>query len=172
MKLLRRARHRVRAGWQKAVEHLPRTLVEPDVVVAVEHPDAVYEHAVHPDRIAQVMENLVSNAMKYGAPYRPIDIEIGKTPERVRVAVTNEGAGIAPEDVPRVFGRFVRTEDARRGAVNGAGYTSIGASLPASGTPPVPADPPDPVVPLLLFTVPLLQAAPTAAQTPRKPRKA
>jgi two-component system sensor histidine kinase BaeS len=39
----------------------------------------------------------------------------------VSVAVTNEGAGIAPEDLPRLFGRFVRTDDAARGTVKGIG---------------------------------------------------
>ncbi len=59
--------------------------------------------------------------MKYGAPRRPIVVEIGATLEQVRVAVTNEGAGIAPEDLPRLFGRFVRAKDATRGAVKGNG---------------------------------------------------
>lgn len=76
---------------------------------------------VDPDRMAQVMENLVSNAMKYGAPKRPIDVTIGATAEQVRVAVTNEGAGIAPQDLPHLFDRFVRTEDTRRGKMKGIG---------------------------------------------------
>jgi len=76
---------------------------------------------VDPDRIAQVMENLLSNAKKYGASQRPIVVEMGATPEQVHVAVTNEGAGIAKEDVPRLFGRFVRAEDATRDTVKGIG---------------------------------------------------
>jgi PAS domain S-box-containing protein len=76
---------------------------------------------VDPDRIAQVLENLVSNATKYGAPERPIVIEIGATPGSVHVAVTNEGTGIAPDELPRLFSRFVRTEDAARGRVKGIG---------------------------------------------------
>ena len=41
--------------------------------------------------------------------------------DRVQVSVTNEGPGIAPQDLQRLFGRFVRTEDARRSAVKGIG---------------------------------------------------
>jgi PAS domain S-box-containing protein len=74
-----------------------------------------------PDRVAQVIENLLSNAMKYGALRRPIVVDVGATPDRVRVAVTNEGAGIAPEDLPHVFARFVRTDQAKRGGVTGVG---------------------------------------------------
>lgn len=79
---------------------------------------------VDPDRIAQVIENLVSNAMKYGVPRRPIVIEIGATPEQVYVAVTNDGPGIAAEDLPRLFGRFVRAENVpggSRGSAKGIG---------------------------------------------------
>ena len=47
--LLRCARHRRRAGRQKAVEHLPRALVEPRVVLAVENANTVDEDAVHAD---------------------------------------------------------------------------------------------------------------------------
>src|SRR5499427_874167 len=52
-RLLRRDRHRGRSGRQKAIQHLPRTLVEPRVILAVEHPDAVDKYAVHADRVAQ-----------------------------------------------------------------------------------------------------------------------
>src|ERR1700740_3680669 len=52
-RLLRRVRYRGRAGRQQAIEHLARPLVEPRVILAVEHPDAVDEHAVHADRVAQ-----------------------------------------------------------------------------------------------------------------------
>src|SRR6516165_49151 len=52
-RLLRRGRHRGRSGRQKAIQHLPRALVEPCVIPAVEHPDAVDEYAVHADRVAQ-----------------------------------------------------------------------------------------------------------------------
>jgi hypothetical protein len=50
--LLRGACHR-RRGGQEAVEHLPRAFVEMRIVLAIEHTDAVDEHAVHADRIAQ-----------------------------------------------------------------------------------------------------------------------
>ncbi len=76
---------------------------------------------VDPDQgSAQVMENLLSNAMKYGAAGRPIVVEIGVAADRVGVAVMNEGPGIAPEDLPRLFCRFTRTEGATRLGVKGS----------------------------------------------------
>ncbi len=72
-----------------------------------------------PDRLVQVLENLVSNAIKYGAPGTPIVIEIDATEAAVGVAVTNEGAGIAPAELPHLFNRFYRVEGGTR--VQGVG---------------------------------------------------
>ncbi len=77
--------------------------------------------SVDPDRISQVIENLISNAMKYGTANAPIVVEAGTLADRAYVAVTNEGPGITPEDLPRLFSRFVRTEDVKRRSVKGIG---------------------------------------------------
>jgi signal transduction histidine kinase len=76
---------------------------------------------VDPDRIAQVLENLLSNAVKYGSPGAPIVVALGTSPGQVHVTVTNEGPGLAPQDLPGLFRRFARAEDARRGTVKGTG---------------------------------------------------
>ena len=72
-----------------------------------------------PDRIAQVLENLLSNAVKYGASGTTIVIEIDATGPEVDVAVTNEGAGIDPAELPHLFNRFYRVEGGTR--VQGVG---------------------------------------------------
>jgi PAS domain S-box-containing protein len=104
---------------ESTVELLGSNENEPSIQVRVDGSIPFVD--VDPDRIAQVMENLLSNAMKYGTPRRPILVEMRATSEHVHVAVTNEGRGIAPEDLPRLFSRFVRTEDATRGTVKGIG---------------------------------------------------
>jgi PAS domain S-box-containing protein len=58
-------------------------------------------------RLEQAIINVVSNAIKYGKA-KPIDIEVTATAGGGRLTVTDQGLGIAPEDVPRIFGRFVR----------------------------------------------------------------
>ena len=47
-----------------------------------------------------------------------------KHDDEVELSVTNRGKGIAPEDLPRVFGRFVRTKTAR-----GSGAPGLGVGL-------------------------------------------
>jgi PAS domain S-box-containing protein len=63
------------------------------------------------DRIEQVLSNLISNALKY-APQGEICITGQVRPEQVIVCVSDEGPGIAPEDIPHVFDRFYRSTGA------------------------------------------------------------
>jgi len=58
-------------------------------------------------RLEQVLVNLISNAVKYGAG-KPVCVSLEADEERVRVTVADRGIGIAPEDVERIFGRFQR----------------------------------------------------------------
>jgi signal transduction histidine kinase len=64
-----------------------------------------------PVRVEQVIANLVSNASKYGAPGGEIRIDVdgGGGGGAVEVTVTNEGRGIAPDELPRLFQRFMRS---------------------------------------------------------------
>lgn len=77
--------------------------------------------SVDADRIAQVVENLLSNAVKYGEPETTISIDVETGDKEVMVAITNVGSGIAPEDLPHLFQRFLRTEEAQRGPQKGVG---------------------------------------------------
>ncbi|AUX37480.1 MULTISPECIES: PAS domain S-box protein [Sorangium] len=74
-----------------------------------------------PGRLEQVLTNLLSNAAKYGAPETPIRIAVERRGGEVLVAVENEGKGIAPEELPRLFSRYYRTRDAKTGAAAGLG---------------------------------------------------
>jgi two-component system phosphate regulon sensor histidine kinase PhoR len=64
------------------------------------------------DEIVQLVQNLVQNALKYGAPGRPVDVRIRREARgptsRIAVAVRDEGPGIAPEHLPRLTERFYR----------------------------------------------------------------
>lgn len=60
-----------------------------------------------PDRIEQVISNLIANAIKYGAE-TPIHVSLSCCTEWARVQVKDKGPGIPEEDHKRIFGRFVR----------------------------------------------------------------
>jgi signal transduction histidine kinase len=68
---------------------------------------------IDPERIEQVLENLLTNAIRYGAG-RSIDVSVGSRPGVVRIAVEDQGIGVAPEDQERIFGLFERAVSERR----------------------------------------------------------
>ena len=78
------------------------------------------------DELIRALENLVENALKYGAAGKRLDISLargqtrGGTPE-VRLAVRDYGPGIAPEHLPRLTERFYRVDVADSRAQGGTG---------------------------------------------------
>lgn len=65
-----------------------------------------------PDRLDQVITNLLSNAMKYGRG-KPIRIRIDGSGSRVRLTVQDQGIGIAESEHNRIFERFERATSSR-----------------------------------------------------------
>jgi signal transduction histidine kinase len=63
-------------------------------------------------RIEQVLRNLLSNALKFGAG-KPIEVGVEATPDAVEVLVRDHGVGLDREDQARIFGRFERAVSAR-----------------------------------------------------------
>ncbi len=88
---------------------------------------ATLEPAVPPvigDRaqLSQMLHNLIGNAMKYGRPNTPVAVKLWRDPAgMVRISVTDEGEGIAPEHVPRLTERFYRVDPGRSRAAGGTG---------------------------------------------------
>ena len=60
------------------------------------------------ERLQDVLNNLVSNALKYSTPFSPINISTHRDNGQVRVSVTNTGSSIPAGDEERVFTRFYR----------------------------------------------------------------
>ena len=63
-------------------------------------------------RIEQVLANLISNALKYGAA-APVDVTLSREREEAVIEVRDQGPGIPPEDLKRVFDRFERASSPR-----------------------------------------------------------
>ena len=66
-----------------------------------------------PDRIVQVIGNLVANALRHTPDGGRIVLSSDRVGERVRLSVTDSGPGIPPEDLPYIFDRFYRGDKAR-----------------------------------------------------------
>jgi signal transduction histidine kinase len=74
-----------------------------------------------PDRLAQVLANLLSNAVRYTPPEGTITVRAERRPDDILVSVSNTGDGIPAGDLDRVFERFYRVEKSRDRARGGAG---------------------------------------------------
>lgn len=72
-------------------------------------------------RIAQVLTNLLSNAAKYSPSDAPITVTLQAHADDVVVSVHDEGIGIPPEDLPRLFQRYVRAHNAVTTGIEGLG---------------------------------------------------
>jgi CheY-like chemotaxis protein/two-component sensor histidine kinase len=73
------------------------------------------------DKLVQVLTNYVSNAYKYTQAGGAIRIEISSQGALARVAVTDNGHGISPEDQERLFTRFYRVDNSMTREVGGTG---------------------------------------------------
>jgi signal transduction histidine kinase len=76
------------------------------------------------DRIREAIDNLVSNAVKYSPLGGAIDLLVTQEDGGIMVQVKDQGAGLSPEDISRLFGRFQRLS-----AKPTAGETSTGLGL-------------------------------------------
>jgi PAS domain S-box-containing protein len=104
---------------RSVVERSGRMLRHHPVRVTVQ--GSVLPLEIDPVRIEQVLSNLLSNAAKYGYPNTEIQVEIERRGQVVEVSVANQGEGIPPDELPRIFERFYRTAQARTGPVAGIG---------------------------------------------------
>jgi signal transduction histidine kinase len=72
-------------------------------------------------RLRQVLVNLISNAIKFSKTGQPVLITAQQREHQVRVEIIDQGWGIAPDDIPRLFGKFYRASSTVRQAVGGTG---------------------------------------------------
>lgn len=76
-----------------------------------------------PDRIEQVIENFINNAIKYAPESHQIRVDIEKLHGMARISVSDQGHGIPPEKLPHLFDRFYRAES------SGSRYSGLGLGL-------------------------------------------
>lgn len=73
------------------------------------------------DRVGQVVNNIVTNAIKYSLEQATIRIFITEDEQYFKINVKDTGMGISREDLPRIFERFYRVDKARSRAMGGTG---------------------------------------------------
>lgn len=91
-----------------------------DVSLAVELPPALPAQ-VDPLRMGQVMDNLISNAIKYSPDGGSITISARLTPESIVVEVADTGMGMTAEELQQAFSKFFRSGTVLKAAIPGVG---------------------------------------------------
>jgi len=106
----------VRSALELAMPSIERA----GLTLQTDVPDTLPAQA-DPDRLAQVLANLLSNAVRYTPAGGSITVRAERRPDDLLVSVANTGEGIPAEDLDRVFERFYRVEKSRDRARGGAG---------------------------------------------------
>ena len=88
--------------------------------------DAGRALSADPDKLSQAVINLLSNALKFTPADGEVEVLVASGPEGAEIRVADNGIGIGPKDLPRIFERFYRVDSSRNRATGGAG---IGLSI-------------------------------------------
>jgi two-component system phosphate regulon sensor histidine kinase PhoR len=72
-------------------------------------------------QILQVLDNLLTNALRYGEPRTPVTITAEADEDMVHLAIADRGEGIPPEHIARVTERFYRVDTSRSRSIGGTG---------------------------------------------------
>lgn len=107
----------------RAEEHPMTVTIEPDL------PPLRFDYV----EIAQVLVNLIENAIKYTPPGAPIAISARKVPGAVEISVHDEGPGIPPESQRRLFEKFYRARAGTGAPGSGIGLTISKGLVEAHG---------------------------------------
>ena len=103
------------------VQELSPVWRQKQLSVTVEAADADLSAFTDPDRLKQILVNLVDNAVKYTPDGGKILIKACREGNVVQFTVKDSGIGIPAEDLPRIFERFYRIDKARARSVGGTG---------------------------------------------------
>lgn len=75
------------------------------------------------DRLGLAISNLVDNAIKYNVKNGSVTVKLERLPDKpyLQISIKDTGIGIPPEDMPKLFTRFFRTENAAKKEIEGSG---------------------------------------------------
>ena len=91
------------------------------IEVAVRKARGLPQVAADPDKLRQILTNLIDNAIKYSPDGGRVEVELGRSGGRVRFRVTDEGLGIPPAEQDRIFEKFFRLDPNLTRGVGGTG---------------------------------------------------
>ncbi|WP_279126593.1 ATP-binding protein [Acidaminococcus fermentans] len=114
---------------ERAADMLEPLLEEKKLRFVKELAPGLPARQLDPDRLNQILYNLITNAIRYTHSGTSILLKTEPAGDRVRLTIADEGPGITPEDLDHIFEQFYRGDKSRNRASGGSG---IGLSLAKS----------------------------------------
>jgi len=106
----------VRSEVEAARAHAPET-----VELALDSPAGLPVVSADPSQLRQVVANLIDNAIKYSPEGGPVKVSLSPDNGAVRLAVSDSGIGIPPDERRRIFEKFYRLDPEMTGGIGGTG---------------------------------------------------
>ena len=131
----------IREIAEQVVAEQAESAARGDIALRVDVPDGL-EVPLRPRMLRVVLENLVTNAIRYAGPGARCRVSAERRDGAVVLTVADDGQGVSDEDLPRLFERFYRADRARSSRGTGLGLsivkhvvTSAGGTIEAAGSP-------------------------------------
>jgi len=131
----------IREIAEQVVAEQAESAARGDIALRVDVPDGL-EVPLRPRMLRVVLENLVTNAIRYAGPGARCRVSAERRDGAVVLTVADDGQGVSDEDLPRLFERFYRADRARSSRGTGLGLsivkhvvTSAGGTVEAAGSP-------------------------------------
>jgi two-component system phosphate regulon sensor histidine kinase PhoR len=105
----------------QALESMCRTAEERGSELVRNVAESLPRVAADRGQVAQLLDNLLTNALRYGEPGTPVTISAHAEGAMVRLSVADQGEGIPPEHIARVTERFYRVDTSRSRSLGGTG---------------------------------------------------
>lgn len=140
---------------------------DPGRPISIDVPPAEVQVTGDPDRLRQVLDNLLGNALVHTAPGTAVYVTVAVASGQVELAVRDEGPGLTADQAARVFERFYRADSARGRNNGGSGLglsivyavvTAHGGSVRCTSEPGLGTT--------FTLTLPALESAPSTSPSP------
>jgi two-component system phosphate regulon sensor histidine kinase PhoR len=111
---------KIKAVLQSAIQVCQAKAAEKKIILELNCPEDLRAQ-INPPLLEQALVNLVDNAVKFSKPGRMVHVEAQRQGPEVIIRVRDQGPGIPPEHLPRIFERFYRVDAGRSRKIGGSG---------------------------------------------------
>ena len=111
--------------FERVSERHAKAAEEKGVTIAIDPHEEDIRMVGDPMRLEQAMQNLAANALRHTPPGGAVRLGASRDNGRIKLTVSDSGAGIAPEHLPHVFDRFYKADRSRQHA----GGSGLGLSI-------------------------------------------